>query len=165
MDNLLQAMQTIYKYSDVIPEGDYLSLCNKLKEAYDKKTRPVPLFDYENYSFDVDDEYLSTHFYDMSVDFDVLFIHDQLNYLHSDLVHYEDIKRVTKFVKSTVKEEYCKFHGISEEEFDEQIKPSKFKKMCKDYVKINNAFRAQYREALFKKILWLEEYLEYLDTL
>ena len=50
MENLLRVMQIIDKHSDSFAEGEYLEVCNLLKDAYNKRADPVYLFDYDNFA-------------------------------------------------------------------------------------------------------------------
>lgn len=50
MEDLQSVMSIIDRYTEAITEGDYLDLCNKLRDAYNKRTDPVYMFDYENFS-------------------------------------------------------------------------------------------------------------------
>ena len=49
MTELLRVMQIIDENSNVLPEGDYLEVCNLLKKSYDVRTDPVFLFEYDNF--------------------------------------------------------------------------------------------------------------------
>ncbi len=44
MDELLEVMQLIDKNSDKLSEGDYLDICNRLKNAYSKRADPEFFF-------------------------------------------------------------------------------------------------------------------------
>ena len=49
MTELLRVMQIIDQYSNVLPEGEYLEVCNILKKSYEERNDPVYLFDYDNF--------------------------------------------------------------------------------------------------------------------
>ena len=44
MAELQRVMQIIDQNSNVLPEGDYLEVCNLLKKSYDTRTDPMYLF-------------------------------------------------------------------------------------------------------------------------
>tara|TARA_B000000477_G_C5922931_1_gene156082 strand:- start:340 stop:522 length:183 start_codon:yes stop_codon:yes gene_type:complete len=44
------------------------------------------------------------------------------------------------------------------------IDPLEFRKLCKIYVSIENDFRAKYRETVERRIRWLEDADDRLDT-
>lgn len=166
MEDLLQAMQVVDKNADVLSEGDYLELCNHLKEAYNKKSKPATFFNYDAFSLElpVDNEdvrsHFIDHFHDRAVELDIDFIQGQIQYLEKEMKYYDTIARATKDIKRTVRDQYCFIHGIDQEHFSVIIKTSEFKKMCASYIASENIFREKYREALLTKILWLEESLD-----
>ena len=171
MEDLLQAMQVVDKNSDVIPEGDYLQLCNHLKEAYNKKSQPVTFFNYDHFSLQIPAEnmdireHFMDHFFNKAIELDIDFVQGQIQYLEKEMRHYEKLRRVTKYVKRAVRDHYCDIHDINQDNFNVLIKASEFKKMCKSYIASENDFRDKYREAILKKILWLEESIDHLETL
>ena len=91
MENLLKAMQLIDKHSNVLPEGDYLEICNNLKSAYNKRSDPVMFFDYVNFHIIPmsDDQrvvsYFNNYYIDRSIELDSDFNQLQINYLESEL--------------------------------------------------------------------------------
>lgn len=171
MEDLLQAMQVVDKNSDVLPEGDYLQLCNHLKEVYNKKSKPVTFFNYENFSLQLPventdvQEHFVDHFFNKAVELDIDFVQGQIQYLEKEMRHYEKLTRVTKYVKRAVRDHYCYIHEIDQDNFNVIIKDSEFRNMCKSYITSENLFRDKYREAIFMKIQWLEESIDYLDNL
>lgn len=171
MEHLLEAMQVVDKNSDNIPEGDYLQLCNLLKEVYNKKSQPVTFFNYDQFSLQIPAvnanvrQHFRDHFFNAAVELDVDFIHGQIQYLEKEMRRYEKLTRITKHVKKTVRGHYCDIHDIEHDNFTVLIKSSDFRKMCKSYITTENEFRDNYRESIFKKILWLEESIEHLETL
>ena len=49
MAELQRVMQIIDQNSNVLPEGDYLEVCNLLKKSYDTRTDPMYLFNYDDF--------------------------------------------------------------------------------------------------------------------
>jgi hypothetical protein len=47
MDDLKAIMQIIDEHSNVLPEGAYLKLCEKMRKLYTDKEKAMTLFDYE----------------------------------------------------------------------------------------------------------------------
>ena len=109
MDDLISVMQIIDRYSDKFTEGDYLQLCGKLKKAYDKRSDPVYLFDYENITIPPvgpDEEtvnYFYDYYYEKSVDMDGDFLGDQMAYLHREYEAHQPLKRASPKIKEQVK--------------------------------------------------------------
>lgn len=171
MEDLLRAMQVVDKNSDVIPEGDYLQLCNHLKEAYNKKTQTVTFFNYDHFSLEIPAEsmdireHFMDHFFNKAIELDIDFIQGQIHYLEKEMRHYEKLTRVSKDVKRVVRDHYCTIHNINQDNFSVLIRASDFKEMCKSYMASENNFREKYREAILKKIMWLEESIDHIETL
>ena len=171
MDDLLRVMQLIDENSSVLPEGVYLEVCNHLKNAYNKRADPVYFFDYETFSISEIGqtpearEYFRDYYFDKALAIDSDFIQGQINYLEKELIYGQPIKRITKNVRSDVKRHYCFIHGFDEtEEVDTGFTEADWNKMCKTYVQIENNFRNKYCEAVMKRLEWLEEADDRLDT-
>jgi len=174
MDNLLRAMQIIDGHSDKLPEGDYLELCNLLKDAYNKRSDPVFFFDYD--AFDIppigSSMEIFTYFHDMyfekALDLDSDYIDGQIQYLDKEFNYYRPIRRVTKNIKDSVLKHYCNIYDLPHEDMTlEQLEIGKdtFHNMCKTYINVENHFRMRYREAIEKRIQWLEEANERMESL
>tara|TARA_R110001606_G_scaffold289641_1_gene437597 strand:- start:2996 stop:3511 length:516 start_codon:yes stop_codon:yes gene_type:complete len=171
MNELLQAMQLIDKHSTILPEGDYLEICNHLKNAYNRRVDPVYFFDYDTFSIpeigptrDIF-QYFSDHYFDKALCVDSDFIQGQITYLEKELLDSQPIKRVTKKVKSDVKRHYCFIHGLDTEEVDVGFSDADWCQMSKTYVAIENDFRKKYCESIAKKLEWLEESDYRLDSI
>lgn len=171
MEDLLRAMQVVDKNADVLPEGDYLQLCNHLKDAYNKKSTLVTFFEYDTFSLDlpVESVDIRTHFMsyymNRAIELDIDFIQGQIQYLEREMNQYNPIMRVTKDIKRIVMDQYCYINNIDQDIFDVHIKAHEFKKMCASYIASENIFREKYREAMLTRILWLEESIDRLDAL
>ena len=72
---------------------------------------------------------------------------------------------MTKNVRSDVKRHYCFIHGFDDtEEVDMGFTQADWNQMCKTYVEIENNFRNKYCEAVMKRLEWLGEADDRLDT-
>ena len=171
MDDLLQAMQLIDKHSDKLPEGDYLEICNCLKNAYNKRADPVYFFDYDTFSIPQIGptreifQYFHDYYFDKALSIDSDFIHGQITYLEKEIQEGQPIQRITKKVRNDVKRHYCFIHGLDTEEVDVGFSEADWNQMSKTYVEIENDFRAKYLEAVKKRLEWLEESDDRLDTM
>ena len=171
MDDLLQAMQLIDKHSDKLPEGDYLDICNRLKNAYNKRTDPVYFFDYEDFAIlpigptAETFQYFHDYYFDKALNLDSDFIQGQISYLQKELNEARPIKRITKAVKEQVMRHYCLIHGIDVEDVQIGFSKNDWNLMSKAYIDVENNFREKYREAIEKRIQWLEQSDDRLDTL
>ena len=165
MDDLLKAMQLIDQHSNVLPEGDYLDICNHLKNAYNKRTDPVYFFDYEDFAIlpigptAETFQYFHDYYFDKALNLDSDFIQGQMSYLKKELNEARPIRRITKAVREQVMRHYCNIHGIDTE--DIQIGFSK--NDWKAYIDVENNFREKYREAIEKRLQWLEQSDDRLD--
>ena len=171
MDDFLQAMQLIDKHSDKLPEGDYLEICNRLKNAYNKRADPVYFFDYDTFSIPQIGptreifQYFHDYYFDKALSIDSDFIHGQITYLEKEIQEGQPIQRITKKVRNDVKRHYCFIHGLDTEEVDVGFSEADWNQMSKTYVEIENDFRAKYLEAVKKRLEWLEESDDRLDTM
>jgi hypothetical protein len=173
MTELLRVMQIIDENSNVLPEGDYLEVCNLLKKSYDVRTDPVFLFDYEDFRIPsiehVDTfRYFYDYYYDMGLRMDSDFIHGQIRYLEDELDTNQPLKRITKTIRATVMRHCCMMHGDMTSELtleDMNITTTEFRTKCKTYIHVENDFRAKYRNSVIQKIMWLEESDGHLESL
>src|SRR6056300_1112497 len=157
MDDLLRVMQIIDSHSNVLPEGDYLELCNHLKNAYNKRADPVFFFDYEDFRIhrigETEDtfRYFYDYYFDKALNIDSDFIQGQISYLQKELVEAQPIKRITKKVKERVIKHYCYMNGLGNEDVEIEF-PEK-------------EFRHRYRTAIEKRLEWLEQSDDRLDDM
>lgn len=169
-ENLLTAMQIIDRNSDKLSEGDYLQLANILKEAYNKRVDPVYFFDYEQFNFphigesEYVTEYFKDYYFDKCLNLDSDFLQGQLTYLRRELEFYQPIQRASKNIKESVKQHYLMMFGQDVNDLDEVIHKKALKNLCSKYIFIENQIRQKYREAIEKKIEWLEDADDKLDT-
>ena len=162
MEDLRSIMSIIDRYTEVMTEGDYLELCNKLRDAYNKRSDPVYMFDYENFAIPPvgpDDrtlQYFYEMFYERAADLDIDFVNEQLAYLSRELALNRPLKRVQPTIKAQVKYHYCRMNNLDRSQFDESMVHHKdFKATCRTFLYLENNFRAKYRNGLEQRIDWL----------
>ena len=172
MEDLRDVLQIIDRYTDKISDGDYLELCDKLKRAYNKRSDPVYLFDYENFSIPAigSDEdttrYFYDYFYERAVELDMSFVVDQLGYLHREYETNQPLKRCSPRIKEQVKEHFCNIQGVDRSELDDNlINNANFNYTCRVFMHLENEFRSKYREAIEKRIRWMELSQDNLDDI
>ena len=173
MTELLRVMQIIDENSNVLPEGNYLELCNLLKKAYEVRTDPVFLFQYEHFRIPpiapVDMfRYFYDYYYDKSLRMDSDFIHGQIRYLEDELDTSQPLKRITKNIRAIVMRHCCMMNGDMTCELtleDMNLNATEFRNLCRTYIFIENEFREKYRNSIIEKIMWLEESDGHLDSL
>ena len=146
MNDLHQAMQLVDECTDILPEGTYMKLCTHLKNAYNHLTEPVYFFEHGN---------VVEHFRGRSIQLDRDFIYGQLIYLEKELENHQPIQRITK----NIKEQVSFYYNVDETEFQ----PKAFNDLCKSFMNEENTFRELYRDAIIKRIEWLEQSLDSLS--
>lgn len=163
MEELRDVMQIIDRYTDKFSDGDYLELCDKLKKAYNKRSDPVHLFEYTNFSIpSIGNDrattiYFYDYFYEQALDLDLDFIHGQLEYLHTEYDKYKPLKRCSPRIKEQVKDHFCNIQDVDRSQLDDAlIDNENFKYTCKVFMQLENEFRWKYREAIEKRIRLLE---------
>lgn len=163
MENLLRAMQLIDEHSSKIPEGDYLEICNNLKSAYNKRSDPVLFFDYENFRIaPMSDNqhvlrYFNNYFIDRAVEIDSDFVHIQMNYLESELSNHQPIRRISKPLRERVLRHYYRIYTVEPDDRPDYFDKSTITKFCRSYIELENEFRSRYRDAIVKRLHWLED--------
>lgn len=167
MDDLLSVMQIIDRNADKFAEGDYLQVCNFLKKAYNKRSDPVYFFDYENFatlpfgSSEYEIQYFYDHYFDKALNFDSDFIQGQIQYLRKELYQNQPIQRISKTIRESVTRHYSIMYGAHVEDINTNVVTS----MCRSYIQIENDFRRKYRDAIEKRIEWLEQADDRLDDM
>ena len=173
MTELLRVMQIIDENSTLLPEGDYLEVCNLLKKSYDVRTDPVFLFEYDNFRIPPIEHadtfrYFYDYYYEQGMSMDSDFIHGQIRYLEDELDTNQPLKRITKTIRATVMRHCCMMHGDMTSELtleDMNITTTEFRTKCKTYIHVENDFREKYRNTIIEKIMWLEESDGHLESL
>jgi hypothetical protein len=82
--------------------------------------------------------------------------------LEKELMYNQPLKRITKKVKNDVKRHYGFIYGLEDD--DMGFSESDWNQLYKRYVEIENNFRKRYCESITKKLEWLEESDDRLDT-
>tara|TARA_B100000768_G_scaffold173727_1_gene183259 strand:+ start:1347 stop:1853 length:507 start_codon:yes stop_codon:yes gene_type:complete len=160
MAELQRVMQIIDQNSNVLPEGDYLEVCNLLKKSYDTRTDPMYLFNYDDFRIphvtpSTMFRYFYDYYFDTALRSDSDFINAQIRYLEDELEVNQPLKRITKKIREIVKDHYYMSNG--HEENDLTLEDTEFRKLCKAYMTVENSFRSDYRNSIVQKIIWLEE--------
>jgi hypothetical protein len=182
-------MQIIDKNSENLPEGDYLQLCNLLRNVYVCKERKEmnTLFDYGTFDIFVPDqsreilEYFYSHYYRTSTDNEQMFLKSQMNYLEGELEIHRPIQRISKNVKSDAIRHYCYLNNItlahySPELFREnQMQNSSFvdeknfqkglRNICKGFIHMENTYRNLYRGVIMERIEKIEGWIDEIENL
>jgi len=193
MDELLSVMQLIDKNVDKLPEGDYLEICNRLKNAYNKRADPEFFFDYDNFNIpplgptqEVHD-YFRNYYMDQAISLESDYLSGQIEYLRKELESTHTLKRRTKFIQETCVRHYCLSNNLDPEDYINYIIRSEegedrestwqdtldrlnldkgnVMSMAKTYMLVENSFREQYREAIERKLEKLEEAEDKLDDI
>jgi|SRR6056300_554811 hypothetical protein len=169
MNELLEVMQLIDRNSDKLPEGDYLSICNRLKKVYNERNDPTFFFDYENFeiplmgpSHEVHD-YFYDHYMNQALSLDMDYITGEIEYLRKELNQLQPLKRKTKNLKDVVVKHHClSINLIPEEQTLETLglNTEDVDSMTKSFMHAENTFRETYRNAIEKRLNVLEEALE-----
>lgn len=162
MDDLQRCLQLIDKYNDKIEEGDYLTMCNLLRDVYNKRSDHVYLFDYDNFSIPPVGpdhrtlEYFYSHYYEKAVDLDLDLVHHMMAYLQRELECNRPLKRIGYKIREQVKTHFCSLRHMERSDLnDNNIDQCAFKRTCRTFLQLENAFRAKYCEAIQKKLNWL----------
>jgi hypothetical protein len=166
MDELLEVMQLIDRNSEKLPEGDYLEICNRLKKAFNKRSDPEFFFDYENFEIpmmgpteDVH-EYFYNYYTDQALGLDSDYLSGQIDYLRKEYGRTEPLKRKTKNIKDIAVKHYCLTNNLIPEEHTAEslgLTNEDVMSMTKAYMRIENAFREKYRQAIERRLDSLEE--------
>ena len=172
MNDLQKCMAIIDKYTDSINEGDYLSLCNLLRDSYNKMSDPVYLFDYDNFSIPPVGpdhrtlQHFFDHYYEKAVDLDLDLVNQQMGYLQRELDCSRPLRRISSKIREQVKEHFCALRGMERSQLDEDnINQYEFRRTCRTFLQLENSFRAKYREALQKRLHWLSIGTDDLETI
>lgn len=187
MEDLQNVMRVIDKNSDKLPEGDYLELCNLLRNVFRNEERKVvnTIFNYENFDLYVPGQHprVTDYFYDnyftTSINHDRTFLRSQIAYLEGELEYSRPQQRISKYVKQDALIHYCSMNDINIDECNEEslkqykinngtyIDDRTFKKyirtICKGYMHIDNIYRVMYSNLILDRIERLSGCLDDLD--
>ena len=184
MEDLQNAMRVIDDNSDKLPEGDYLKLCNYLKNVYKQEAKKDinTLVDYDTFNINVpgqDDQvldYFYDHYYQMSLDNDRLLLSSQKRYLESELEIHRPITRISKHVKFDAIRHYCMLNNIllseyTPEKFMEYTKLNQkdfnkqVKRICRGFIHMENFYRNFYRGVIMERLEKIERWMEELECM
>jgi hypothetical protein len=189
MDDLRNVMRVIDDNSDKLPEGDYLQLCNLLRNVYRREERKEMnnLFDYENFDMYVPGQsdqvldYFYDHYYQTSLDNERMFLKSQKNYLENELEIYKPIKRVSKHVRLDAIQHYCFLNNIlitqhtpeKLREFqiannlfvDEKKFQKHLQKIYKGFIHMENTYRNLYRGVVCERIEKIERWMDEIENM
>tara|TARA_B110000503_G_scaffold88780_1_gene134579 strand:+ start:904 stop:1428 length:525 start_codon:yes stop_codon:yes gene_type:complete len=166
MNELSEVMQLIDKNSDKLPEGDYLAICNHLKNVYTNRIDPVFFFEYD--TFDIPHigptlgvyEYFHEFYINQAIGLDIDYISGQIDFLRKEYNRTTPIKRRTKSIKELVVRHYCLSNDMIPEDHTPEelgLKNEDIMNMAKDYIQIENNFREQYRQSIERRLDILED--------
>lgn len=189
MEDLQNVMRVIDKNSDKLPEGDYLELCNLLRNVFRNEERKVvnTIFNYENFDLYVPGQHprVTDYFYDnyftTSINHDRMFLRSQIAYLEGELEYSRPLQRISKYVKGDALIHYCSMNDINLDTCNEEslkqykinngtyIDDRTFKKyihtICKGYIHIDNIYRVMYSNLILDRIERLSACLDDIDDL
>ena len=191
MDHLRNALRVIDQNSDKLPEGDYLEICNHLRNAYrDRDAKEMAtLIDYEHFDIFVSNQpgdvldHFYDHYYSTAILSEENFLRMQLTYLYDELNYNKPLQRATKSVKGEAIRQYCMLHNILLEQYDEETlrthldesgcdlgdSGTKFEKgvkqMYKSYIALENTYREIYSTAIQRRISKINGWIENLDDM
>lgn len=173
MTELLRVMEIIDQNSNVLSEGEYLEVCNLLKKSYDVRTEPIFIFNYDEFNIPPiapmnTFEYFYDYYFDKALTLDCDLISLQINYLQDEINSNQEVKRLTKGIRETMRKHLCMINGditgeLSLEDMD--VNASEFRKICKNYIHVENYFRLKYRNLLKQRIERLEGAYDHLDAI
>jgi hypothetical protein len=158
MDDLLKVMQLIDQNSEKFGDGEYLEICNHLKNAYASRTDPVYLFDHDEIENN-ERPFFFESFYEKAIDADYNFLQGQVTYLQKERSEHKKLLRLTKRIKLEAKQEYCEMMNLNDttwEELSDEVKNRVFVR----YMEHENEFRERYRETIALQIGWLQDAID-----
>jgi hypothetical protein len=118
-------MTLIDKNAHLLPEGDYISVCNLLRDAYKVKSGTRYIFDHDEHVINVNNqdaassEYFLNHYVDSAIFIEKKIIERQIDTILCIRDEYKPLKRITKNVKEKAIGHYCNIHEIHDIEMTE----------------------------------------------
>lgn len=189
MEDLRNAMRIIDENSNKLSEGDYLQLCNSLKNVYNHeecKDMNI-LVDFDSFNLDVHDqseedlEYFYNFYYQVSLDNEQLFLKTQMNYLESELEIHRPIRRTSKTITSDAIRHYCYINNITLTQYtpelfkdykilhntytSEGIFKKSLQQIYKSFIHMENKYRNLVRGAIMDRIEKIERWIENLEDM
>ena len=97
--------------------------------------------------------YFNNYYIDRSIELDSDFNQVQINYLEGELSSHQPIRRTSKPMREKVLRHYSRIYNVGPEIFDKK----QVTQFCKKYIELENDFRSRYRDAIVKRLYWLED--------
>lgn len=185
MEDVRHVFNIIERNSNNIPEGDYIELCNKLKNVYaNTLSQATPtLFDMNEYQVqptNVDEDsayYVMQEFFDQTRGFEMDYIETQIRYLNDMLAWFQPVYRIGKSIKSLAIRHFCVINVVEDyngpltlqgllehcrqvNRFDDQIIKKDIRRLSKFYKDIENRYRTMCRIIIQDRISSLVSKLE-----
>ena len=189
MDDLRNVMRVIDQNSDKLPEGDYLELCNLLRNVFRNQERREMnnLFDYENFDMYVPGQsdrvldYFYDHYYQLSLDNERIFLVTQKNFLEDELEQNRPIMRNSKNVRLDAIMHYCYLNNIPLTRYtpeklkeyqiannifvDDKSFQKDLHKICKGFIHVENNYRSLYRGVIMERLEKIERWIEEIQNM
>jgi len=176
MNAIKKIMSLIDKNSQVLPEGDYLEICQALKEAYQDPSKPAPIFR-ETVMDDLgeDDDstsYFTEYYNDYAFSIECDYNNTQIEILKKMCADMKPLSYATATIKDLAIRHYCSINHIHDIELTEEglqryleetgnvlsathekqgFKPA-VRQMYKSFLVLENTFREECVEAFKNKI-------------
>lgn len=165
-DDLKNAMRIIDKHSDKMPDGDYLELCNIMRDMYraeaDDETEPISarsLFPegltLEDIAVDNDTR---LHYYtdceNMMRSTDIQLKEDEIKLLDKKIRGIKMLRRMTPTIMREAIKHYYEVHFIylddyTAETFEAMVGTrDQLMNICRSYMEMQNRFKSMYRRNL-----------------
>ena len=189
MDDLRNAMRVIDENSNKLSEGDYLQLCNLLRNVYryEERKEMNNLFDYRTFNMFVPGEseeerdYFYSHYYQTSLDNELMFMKSQRHYLESEIEIHRPIQRISKNVKLDAIKQYCgindirlgqytierfkEYHIINRLFVSDKIFENGLRNICKTFIHMENKYRNLYCGVIMERIEKIEGWLDTIEDM
>lgn len=182
MNAIKKIMTLIDKNSQALPEGDYLEICQALKEAYQEPSNPVSIFrDAVMDDLGDDDDstsYFTEYYNDYAFSIECDYNHTQIEILEKMCADMKPLSYATATIKDLAIRHYCSINHIHDIEFTEEglrryLEDSgnvlsathekrgfkaAVKEMYKSFLVLENTFRQECVQAFKNKIREIKIY-------
>jgi len=183
MNAIKKIMTLIDKNSHTLPEGEYLEICQALKEAYQDPSKPASIFrDTVMDELGDDDDsssYFTEYYNNFAFRIECDYNYTQIEMLKKMCVDMKPLSYATAAIKDLAIRHYCSINHIHDIEFTEDglrqyledtgnilcathekrgFKPA-VKQMYKSFLVLENTFREECVEAFKHKIREIKMYM------
>jgi hypothetical protein len=155
MDKLRRIMRIVDEHSHKIPEGDYLELCNVMRDLYQEKddddrasSSVFSGFTVEEIGIEAEaSEYFQDVFEERINDMDILLKQNEMDRIKKLIYELRPVRRITTKIKRDVIRHFANINQIvlpeNTIEYFELYMNHDFnlKQMCRNYIDIENEFR------------------------